>query len=185
MFHKNIYVCDRCFQKYQAKFIEFKIDNVKGIAIYEYDEHIRELIYQFKGCYDIELGSLFLEQYILYIRYKYKGYYMIPIPSYYKDDVRREFNHVIEAFNILKLPYLPIIEKIDEYKQAEQKKEDRINIKYHLKVSDLETIRNKNILLVDDVVTTGSTLKACIALIKQAHPKRIKILTLAKVKHHS
>lgn len=58
MFSKNIHVCDMCFQKYQAKFIEFKIDKVKGIAIYEYDESIRELIYQFKGCYDIELGSL-------------------------------------------------------------------------------------------------------------------------------
>ena len=182
---KNIHVCDKCFQKYKAKFTEFKIDKIKGISIYDYDESIRELIYQFKGCYDIELGSLFLEPYIKYIRYKYKGYYLLPIPSYYKDDARREFNHVIEAFNALKLPYLSIVEKKDEYKQSDQRKEDRINIKYHLKVSDLENIKNKKILLVDDVITTGSTLRACINLIKPGHPKDIKILTIAKTKHHS
>ena len=184
LFDKNIHVCDKCFSKYKAKFTHFKIDNIKGIAIYDYDESIRELIYQFKGCYDIELGSLFLEQYIKYIRFQYQGYYMIPIPSYYKDDVRREFNHVMEAFKCLNLPILPIIEKKDEYKQSDQRKEDRINIKYHLKVSDLDKVKNKRILLVDDVVTTGSTLKACIALIKSAHPKAIKILTIAKTIHH-
>ena len=185
LIHKNIHVCDSCFKKYNAQFKEFKINNVKGVAIYDYDESIRELIYRFKGCYDIELGSLFLEQYILLIRYKYMGYHLLPVPSYYKDDIRREFNHVIEAFNIMKLPYLNIIEKSDEYKQAEQKKEDRKNIKYHLKLSDLEKVRNKKILIVDDVVTTGSTLKACIDLIRGGHPKCIKILTIAKVRHHS
>lgn len=185
MFSKNIHVCDTCFQKYQAKFIEFKIEKVKGIAIYEYDESIRELIYQFKGCYDIELGGLFLEQYIIYIRYKYLGYIVVPIPSYENENIRREFNHVKEAFKCLKLERLDILEKIDEYKQSNQKRKDRDKIEYHLKVSDLEKVKNKKILLVDDVLTTGSTLKACIALIKQGHPKCIKILTIAKVMNHS
>jgi len=178
-------VCDKCFKKYHAQFINFKILNVKGVSIYKYDDNIRELIYQFKGCYDIELGSLFLEQYLLYFKTMFKGYYLIPIPSYYKDDIRREFNHVIEAFNCLKLPYLPIIEKIDEYKQSDQHKTDRMNISKHLKVSDLDKVHGKKILLVDDVVTTGSTLKACIELIRGAQPKDIKILTIAKTMNHS
>lgn len=178
-------MCDKCFKKYHAQFINFKLLNVKGVSIYKYDDSIRELIYQFKGCYDIELGSLFLEQYLLYFKTMFKGYYLIPIPSYYKDDIRREFNHVIEAFNCLKLPYLPIIEKIDEYKQSDQHKTDRMNISKHLKVSDLDKVHGKKILLVDDVVTTGSTLKACIELIRGAHPKDIKILTIAKTMNHS
>ena len=157
---------------------------IKGLAIYEYSPFIRELIYQFKGCYDIELGKLFLEQYLLYVKYKYKGYYLVNVPSYYKDDIKREFNHVKEAFKCLDLPSIDIIEKIDEYKQSDQHHKDRINIKYHLKVSDIEKIQNKKILLVDDVMTTGSTLKACIALLRRGKPKKIEILTLAKVMHH-
>lgn len=177
-------MCDQCFLKYQAKFINFKIGKYCGLAIYEYDEAIRELIYQFKGCYDIELGGLFLEQYLKYLRFKYLGYKVVSIPSYYLEDTRREFNHVKEAFNSMKLERLDILEKIDEYKQSNQKHKDRMNIKYHLKVSDIEKVRNKKILIVDDVVTTGSTLKATIDLINQGHPKCIKILTLAKVMHH-
>ena len=45
-------------------------------------------------------------------------------------------------------------------------------------------VKNKRILLIDDVVTTGSTLKASIDLIKKGSPKDIKILVLAKVDHH-
>ena len=167
------------------KFIEFKVNNIKGIAIYEYDEIIKELIYQFKGCYDYELGSVFLEQYIKYIRYKYNGYYIVPIPSSEISDIKRDYNHVVEAFNCLNLPMLKILSKIDEYKQSDQKALDRINIKYHLKVSDVECVRNKKILLVDDVITTGSTLKASIDLLNQGHPKCIKILTIARTIHHS
>jgi len=185
LFNKNIHVCDKCFNKFNAKFRSFTISNVKGIAVYDYDESIKELIYQFKGCYDIELGSLFLEQYILYIKYIFNDYYIVPVPSYYKDDIRREFNHVIEAFRCMNLPYINIVEKIDEYKQSDQKKSNRINIKEHLKVSDLEKVKNKKILIVDDVVTTGSTLQATIDLLKEGHPKDIKILTIAKVRHHS
>ena len=38
----------------------------------------------------------------------------------------------------------------------------------------------KNILIVDDVFTTGSTIRAAIDLVKQAKPKNIKVLVMAK-----
>ena len=41
-------------------------------------------------------------------------------------------------------------------------------------------LRDKKILLVDDIMTTGETLKACLELIKSKQPKKIKILILAK-----
>lgn len=181
--NKNIHVCDRCFDEFEPKFIPFTIEGYKGIAIYEYDERMRKLIYQFKGCYDIELGEIFLEQYIRMIKLRYKGYYVVHIPSYEIDDIRREFNHVKEAFKALNLPILDLISKIDEYKQSDQKAVDRPNIIKHLKVSDLEKVKNKKLLIVDDVVTTGSTLKSSIELLKKGMPKDIKILTIAKVIH--
>lgn len=181
--NKNIHVCDRCFDEFEPKFIPFTIEGYKGIAIYEYDERMRKLIYQFKGCYDIELGEIFLEQYIRMIKFRYKGYYVVHIPSYEIDDIRREFNHVKEAFKALNLPALDLISKIDEYKQSDQKAVDRPNIIKHLKVSDLEKVKNKKLLIVDDVVTTGSTLKSSIELLKKGRPKDIKILTIAKVIH--
>ena len=41
-------------------------------------------------------------------------------------------------------------------------------------------LKNKNILLIDDIYTTGSTVNECSKMLKQAQPKKIGVLTLAK-----
>ena len=48
---KNI-LCEECFSKLDAKFISFKIGDIKGMSIYEYTDFIKELIYKYKGCAD-------------------------------------------------------------------------------------------------------------------------------------
>ena len=46
---------------------------------------------------------------------------------------------------------------------------------------ETKKITNKPVLLVDDVCTTGSTLKACIRLLKQHGVKKIQVLVMSKV----
>ena len=180
LINKNNDICDKCFNKFQSKFIHFKIDKVEGLSIYEYDEYMKTFIYQLKGCFDVELADLFLNHYINYLNLEYHGYYVVPIPSYELEDKVREFNHVIEMFKNLKLKRLDILHKTEKYKQSDHKASERHLISKYLKVSDLELVRNKKLLIVDDIVTTGSTLKAAIALLKEGKPKIIKILTIAK-----
>ena len=43
-------------------------------------------------------------------------------------------------------------------------------------------IKSKNILIVDDVFTTGSTLNECSKVVKKLKPKTIKTITFAKTK---
>ena len=45
---------------------------------------------------------------------------------------------------------------------------------------DFSSIEDKKILLVDDIMTTGGTMKRCLELVKSQRPKKIKILVLAK-----
>ena len=43
-----------------------------------------------------------------------------------------------------------------------------------------DEIKKKNILLIDDVITTGATVESCCKALKKAGATRIYILTLAK-----
>ena len=46
-------------------------------------------------------------------------------------------------------------------------------------VKDGERLNQRQVLLVDDVVTTGATLNACIELLTNGFSPKISILTLA------
>lgn len=185
LINKRNILCEDCFAKLKAKFNSFKLDNIPGLAIYDYDDTIKELIYKFKGCYDFELKDVFLTRYIQYLRVMYRGYVIIPAPSYYLDDERRGFNHVVEIFKGLNKEILPIITKIKPHKQSDHSSKGRMDITSVLNIDKNVSLKGKNILLVDDIFTTGSTMFSCLQLIKKLHPKKIQILVIAKTQKKS
>ena len=178
---KNI-LCEDCFSKLQAKFISFKIGNIKGTAIYEYTDFIKELIYKFKGCYDYELKDVFLDRYLTFLKLKYHGYHIVFVPSYHIDDERRGFNHVKSIFESLKLKELPILKKKTAHKQSDQSSLGRHKINDVLEIDENISLKGKKILLVDDIMTTGSTLLTSIDLLRSKGAKTIEILVIAKTK---
>ena len=56
------------------------------------------------------------------------------------------------------------------------------NIKGVYKVKNIEYLKNKNILLIDDIYTTGSTLNECSKILvnKGIQKQKIGVLTFAK-----
>ena len=54
------------------------------------------------------------------------------------------------------------------------------NIKGAFKILNSEKIQGKNILLFDDIYTTGSTVNECSKILTRAGAKRIGVLTIAK-----
>ena len=169
-----------CYHEIKPAFIKFKVNKYKALAIYEYDDRIKKLLYQFKGCFDIEIFDVFLSRYARELRLIYDGFVMVPIPSYKEDDEIREFNHVEEMFKILKFKSLNVLAKTKKVKQANLSFKERKEIKNILDITNGELLRNKKVLIVDDVYTTGSTMAAAISLIEQYHPKKIAILVMSK-----
>ena len=74
-------------------------------------------------------------------------------------------------------------EKIKNIKpQSTLSKDMRIeNVKnaYRLKKCDI-CLKNKNVLLIDDVFTTGSTVNECAKILLQTECNKVSIITLAK-----
>ncbi len=181
--HRNADVCTHCFQEIKMHFFKFEVLGYNAISIYRYDEKIQALLYQFKGCFDYELLNVFFERFSRELSLRYKGYLMVPVPSYREDDEIREFNHVEEMFKILKLPIRKIIAKTKRVKQATSSSKVRSEIGKHLILTDSSDLSKYKVLLVDDVYTTGSTIKACIKLLEKLHPKRIEVLVMSKTEN--
>ena len=172
-------LCINCLFERKPIFKYFVLDGVKGLSIYYYNSKLRNEIYQFKGCYDIELGVTFLHPYEQELSLIYKGYIIIPMPSVKEDDEIRGFNHVCEIFSHLNLEIRPVLYKTKKVKQSDRKFKERKQILKEIEIEKNINLKDKNILLVDDIITTGNTLTAAIRIMRKQQVKDIKILVLA------
>ena len=182
LFDGDICICPKCQNEFEPKFTSFNVNGYKATAIFEYTPYVKELIYKYKGCFDYELKDVFLNLYYKEIRMRYSTYKIIPIPSYAEDDKVRGFNHVVEMFKKLDLEPLPIIEKTAHFKQAENKAKKRSEINKYLVIKKPIDLSNTKVLIVDDIYTTGSTMRAAINLVEKLNPKQIRVLVFAKTR---
>ena len=54
------------------------------------------------------------------------------------------------------------------------------NIQNVYELKNEQILTNKQILLIDDIYTTGSTVNECSKVLSRANPKKIDVLVLAK-----
>ncbi len=179
--HSEEKICAECFAHMEAGMQKIKLDAWRGYYLYPYNETLRKMIYNFKGCYDYELKETFLSRQKAYLRFLFKDFVIVPAPSHQSHDERRGYNHVIEIFGELKLPIIPAIKKEKDIKQSDLHYEERKKIGSILSVSGLEKLHGKKILFVDDILTSGSTARACLSLLEKAHPKCLRFLVLCRV----
>lgn len=182
LFNGKIPICQACQTEMEPKFIKFRVDNHKATSLYDYNPFIRKLIYQYKGCYDYELHQVFLDRYAKEIKLRYFDRMIIPIPSYQNEDEQRGFNHVIETFKSIGLNMLNILEKTEKHKQAISSFKQRKEVYKYLELKSYPDLSKKKVLIVDDVYTTGSTMKSAIHLIEKLNPKKIDVLVVAKTR---
>ena len=113
---------------------------------------------------------------------------LIPVPLHYKRLVKRRYNQsALLATELGKLSSVPtdfksLIKHKSTKPQVSYSGKARIkNIKGAFMVKYPENIKNKRVVLIDDVQTTGSTLKECAKVLLQAGAKSVDFLTVARV----
>ena len=65
------------------------------------------------------------------------------------------------------------------------KEERQENMEGAFELKDATRVAGQHVLLVDDVITTNSTLLACINALKHANGVKVSIMTLALAGKHS
>ena len=108
------------------------------------------------------------------------------VPMTKKSEKKRGFNQCeVIARHIgyhINVPVSDCIKKIKNTKEQKTlTKEERVkSIKGAFKVSRIKDIKNKNVILIDDVMTTGATINECKDVLKKSGVNNITVLTIAK-----
>lgn len=172
-------VCIRC-----AKRLNFKIAR----SPFMYDGIIKRLIHNFK--YD-NAKFLFkpLAKYMAncYKENNMKADVIVAIPLYKARFKKRGYNQAEklseEMSKIINLPLISALERIKDTPSQTNLdfKERQRNIEGAFTVKD-KSFEGKNVLLIDDVYTSGATMKEASKVLKQNGAKDIYIITLAHTK---
>ncbi len=113
---------------------------------------------------------------------------IIPVPLHKKKYRKRGYNQLTffgERLGLhLAADYMPNI-LIKTANTKTQTKKSRIyrwqTDKALFKLSDTSLLKNKNVLLIDDIVTTGATLEACARTLNEVEGITVYIVTMAVV----
>ncbi len=112
---------------------------------------------------------------------------MIPIPLSKNKERKRGYNQAMLLCQGIqeKLPHIPILPVLLKQKSSKsQTRQNRIE-RNHLRAQpfrlvDPTALANKNILIVDDVITTGATMEAAASYLgKEAQPRSISLVAAA------
>lgn len=188
-------LCEKC--NYNLKSInKYKLIKYKNkffdehLYVFKYDGIIREKIIQYKFYEKSYMYKTFAKIIVKNEKkYRFLENYdiIIPVPIHKKRKNEREYNQssliARELAYNLELIYIEnvLYKKINNMRQSSLKQSERINnVKNVYFLKNRELIENKQVILFDDIFTTGSTANECAKLLKQNGAKKILVLTLAK-----
>ena len=87
----------------------------------------------------------------------------------------------IQKKNAIKVVSDVLLKEEDTIEQSSLNKTNReSNAIGAYRLQNKKKLKNKNILILDDIYTTGNTILECSQMIKQANPKSIGVFTIAK-----
>ena len=171
LFGDNPILCNRCYSSLKPIFLHWTWAGVSCLAIYPYADTFRSLLYLYKGCGDIELCGVFLDRVRALFKLRFRRYIIVGAPSHQERIDQRGFDHIPLVFQGIGKEFCHAIIKTKNVKQSDQSKEERKNIGDALApTKEAKRLRGARVLLVDDVFTTGSTIKACVGILRRFSP---------------
>jgi len=152
------------------------------IQKFKYEPFVKEL--------SPTLSSLIIEHLqLLDNKPSFKDFTIIPVPLEKRKLKGRGFNQAEEISkelsSFLAIPLIPncLIKTKETIPQVELTKEERKeNIKGVFSIKNGELVKNKKILLVDDVYTTGSTMEEAARVLREAGAKEIIGIVIARAR---
>lgn len=186
-------ICGRSIQKNGKRCAEcsrgaLSFDRAWSACMYE--GALKELIHQFKYKSRMSLSGILSEKLISFVKDNsgiLDGISLITFVPLHEGWLhKRDYNHsgILAAALSAKfmIPAANTLEKtIGTRRQNELSREERLtNLTGSFRPLDKSPVAGLNVLLVDDVMTTGATLNECAKALKTGGAKEVHCLTLAR-----
>ncbi len=179
--------CGHCLEFEENFYFE------KNLSVIEYNGYYAKLLRNFKFGYNKNVSSAFvkiLEEYLLENKEFFQKFDIITSVPIYKNRKKfRGFNQSeLLGEKICKIVDKPFEKNIlikikSTYPQTTiPHNERKNNIKDAIIIGTNLDIKNKEILLVDDVFTTGSTINECAKILRQNGCRNVSSFTVLKTK---
>ncbi|MCI8806249.1 MAG: ComF family protein [Clostridiales bacterium] len=184
-------ICEECikdFCVFSEESCKKNFINDNGFSMFLYNDPIKKVIHKFKykdcGYYakvmGIKMGEFLLK------RNLFSCDLIIPVPIHWRREQKRGFNQAeIMAKEISKTLGIPMYSdfliRIKNTKpQFGLNKEGRIkNVEGAFEVIKPKKFLGKDVLIIDDIYTTGSTINECLKVIKNCGARNLYYFTLA------
>ena len=162
-----------------------------ALSPFQFDGFIRDAIYQFKFNQKLNQGKLLADLLLRHVEEKQLAMpeLIIPVPLHKKRMRQRGYNQALEIARIVskhlnsELEYNSVYRNRDTSVQMDlPAKQRHKNVKDAFSVRENSTtLKNKQVCIIDDVMTTGNTVNEVAKCLKKAGADKISVWCIARV----
>lgn len=166
-------ICPRCEQRFQR----IEQQQEEGVvSLFHYNEAMKDYLHRYKFLHDVLLANVFNNT--LQEQLKNETRLIIPIPMHPENLKLRTFAHIDVLLKAANIPFAHHLTKISNEQQSLKTREERLKTPQLFEVINPTAIKDKNLLVVDDIYTTGTTLNHAKKALLEAGAKTVHGFTL-------
>lgn len=160
------------------KWQKYHQSNFKNKALYKYNDEMKEFINSYKFTGDYRLRRIFQKDFEREISKTDK--LVVPIPVSSETMQNRGFNQVTGLIENIKYWDVLAVNLNQKTQQSHKNRWQRIKSDqiFIIKSSMIDEIKNKNIIIVDDIYTTGTTIRKAAKILLDNGAHSVEGLTL-------
>jgi ComF family protein len=170
----------------------------RAVAYARYEDRMREAIHalKYEGMHPAarRMGAMLAQAVAKLADQAPRAMLVVPVPLHRSKHAQRGFNqarvlagHALAAlrrshseWRLELAPTTLMRIRATETQAGLSPRGRRMNVRGAFQVTDAETVRGRDVLLVDDILTTGATARAASLALKRAGAKSVWVATLAR-----